>query len=183
MTRVSTVIGAVAAILLAGVPLPAQTSSTPTFLSVVSTGMLGLAGAQTAQVNVVNLAITSNAKPTPCEVQLEFWDSTGKLVKSSTIADLAQGAAGALQLKLGEITTATSSLRSEIRAVVRSNALTPSASGGTASPVFYPLGCSVVTTLEVFDTISGVTQSMTSDVHALASGVLLPVARGMALQQ
>lgn len=177
MTRISSAVSLAAAIVLASVPLAAQTTtSAPVFLSVVTTGMLGLAGSQTAQLNVVNLAIASTASVTPCEVQLEFWDATGKLVKSSAIADLGQGAAGSLQLKLGEVTTATSSLRTEIRALVRSNALTPSASGIAA--VLYQPGCSVVTTLEVFDTVSGVTQSMTSDVHALAANVALPLAGG-----
>jgi len=182
MTRISMVISSVAAILLASVPLGAQTTSSPIFLSVVSTGMMGLAGSQTAQVNVVNFANASSTKTTAaCEVQLEFWDATGKMIKSSTIADLAQGAAGSLQLKLGEVTTATSALRSEIRAVVRSNALTPSAAGGTPVAVFYPLGCSVVATLEVFDTVSGVTQAITSDVHALAN-VVLPLAGSMGMK-
>ncbi len=153
----------------------AQTSLTPTFLSAVSTGMAGLASSQTAQLNVVNMSstpptATAAAAPT-CAVQLEFWDSQGKTIKSSQIANLAPGAAGALQIKLLDVTSAAG--RTDVRGVVRTNPVTttmPSTgSGNPQQGIAFPIGprCNVMTTLEVFDTTTGVTQTLTSDTRPL----------------
>lgn len=174
--------------LLAGLVMPAGSLTAQTaisFLSASSTGMMGLAATQTAQLNVVNLspATTTNSPVAPCEVQLEFWDATGKMVKSTTISNLAPGAAGSFQIKLADVTTSTSTLRTEIRGVVRSNPLTPAAGTGVATPIAYPFGCSIVTTLEVFDNGTGVTQSSTSDLRPLSGGVLVPLLRPSMLQQ
>jgi len=162
-----------ACILLTTVSLFAQTSTIPTFISAVSTGMVGIAAAQTAQLNVVNLSPTPATSTTPvsaCEVQLEFWDSAGKMVKSKLIASLAPGATDSLQIKLADVTAPTSPLRTEIRGLMRSNPLAPPASGGSTSPVYpipYPLRCNPTVTLQLFDTATGVTQLLTSDTRAL----------------
>jgi hypothetical protein len=178
--RYQFVYAALAGILSAVTPLAAQTTTPPTFLSASSTGMMGLAATQTAQLNVVNLAGASTTLPVAaCEVQLEFWDATGKMVKSTTITNLAPGIAGLLQIKLGDVTSSASTLRTEVRGVVRSNPLNTSGSGGTLLPIVYPLGCSVATTLEVFDNSTGVAQSLTSDMHALQTLIIpLPAMPG-----
>ena len=150
----------------------AQTSTTPTFLSAVSTGMVGLASSQTAQLNVVNLSSTpstATAAASTCTVQLEFWDSQGKTIKSSQIANLAPGTAGALQIKLLDVTSAAG--RTDVRGVVRSNPVTTTMTqpGNPQQGIAFPIGprCNVMTTLEVFDTTTGVAQSLTSDTRPL----------------
>src|SRR5215469_1611247 len=166
--------------LVVGILLPVRSlsaqSTTPVFWTASSTGMMGLAAAQTVQINVVNLSTTtmSTTPVAPCEVQLEFWDATGKMIKSTTISNLAPGTAGQFQIKLTDVTTSTSTLRTEVRGVVRTNPL-PTAGSGTATPIAYPFSCSVATTLEVFDNGTGVTQSLTSDLHALTGGVAVPL--------
>jgi hypothetical protein len=177
-----------AALLLSGAPLPAQIVSFPTFSAAVTTGAVGLAMTQTAQLNVVNLNVastTSTISTTPtiaCQVQLEFWDSTGKMVKSLAITNLAPGATGSLQLKFSEVTTNnTSPPRTDIRGVVRRT--TPAPVTGvsvTPTPIAQPIAfiqpsCAVATTLEIFDSGSGVTQSLTSDMHALEDFTILPL--------
>lgn len=180
---------AFAGLLLCCAALPAQIVL-PNFSSVVTTGAVGLAASQTAQLNVVNLNTTSPSTTTTttptvaCPVQLEFWDSLGNLVKSLSIPNLAPGATGSLQLKLAEVTTNnTSPLRTEVRGVVRRTTTTPPPAGGTAAPTptpqpitFFPLACSVATTLEIFDTTSGVTQALTSDLHTLEDFTVVPLA-------
>jgi hypothetical protein len=182
-----------AALLLSGAPLLAQIiniPAIPTFAPAVTTGAVGLAASQTAQLNVVNLNTASapaTTTPTvPCQVQLEFWDSQGKLVKSlsipnQTIPSLAPGATASLQIKLTDVTTNTSPLRTEIRGVVRRYAPSP-ATGVTTTPTpiaqpiaFYPASCTVATTLEIFDTATGVTQSLTSDMRVLENFTILPL--------
>ena len=165
---------------LAALPLAAQSATTTTFLSASSTGMMGLAATQTAQLNVVNLSAAATTANTttiaPCEVQLEFWDATGKMIKSTTIANLAPGAAGSFSIRLADVATSTSTLRTEVRGVVRTSPLTTSGSG-VAIPIAYPLNCSVATTMEIFDNGTGVTQSSTSDLRALSGGVVVPLLR------
>jgi hypothetical protein len=144
---------------------------------------VGLAASQTAQLSVVNLTPATTANSTmpfvPCQVQLEFWDTQGNLVKSGFTGNLASGATFSLQLKLTEVTTNTSPLRTQIRGVVRqSRALVTPADPGEqapAIPTFVPLSCAVATTLEVFDTTSGVTQALTSDLHAMSEFNIVPL--------
>jgi hypothetical protein len=173
---------ALAGLLLSGTALPAQTVSIATFSPAVTTGAVGLAASQTAQLNVVSLATASTtATPTLiCQVQLEFWDAQGKLVKSLMIPSLAPGATAFLRLTLAEVTTNTSPLRTEVRGVVRRTTATAQ-TGVTipATPIlqpiaFIPASCAVATTLEIFETTTGVTQALTSDLHALENFGILP---------
>jgi hypothetical protein len=181
-----------AALLLSGAPLLAQFTFISTFAPAVTTGAVGLAASQTAQLNVVSLATATPpcsppqacpAIPTPlCQVQLEFWDSQGKMVKSPlVISNLAPGATASLQIKLTDVTTSTSPLRTEVRGVVRR--MTPTLATGVSTPptpipqpiAFAPASCAVATTLEIFDTTTGVTQALTSDLHALENFGILPL--------
>jgi hypothetical protein len=168
-----------ACLLLTGVSLLAQTSTTPTFFSAVSTGMVGLAATQTAQLNVVNLSPAPTTPPvSPCEVQLEFWDSAGKMVKSKLIANLAPGTADSLQIKLTDVTAPTSPLRTEVRGLMRSTPLTPAGSGGSTLPMYpipYVPNCNTMLTLEVFDAATGVTQALTSDTRAVQTVGIVPL--------
>jgi hypothetical protein len=172
-----------AGLLLSGAPLLAQIVSIPTFAPAVTTGAVGLAALQTAQLNVVSLTTAATATPALiiCQVQLEFWDTQGKLVKSLLIPSLAPGATASLQITLADVTT-TSPIRTEVRGVVRRTTPAPVA-GGTTTPTpiaepiaFYPASCAVATTLEIFDTATGVTRALTSDVHALEQFTILPFA-------
>jgi hypothetical protein len=159
----------------------AQTTSTPTFLTAVSTGMVGLAGSQTAQLNVVNLSSTpptsSAAATSPCEVQLEFWDPQNKLVKSLQITNLSPGTAGSLQIKLPDV--ATSATRTDVRGVVRTTPATFTTTspqpGQPVMPIAFPARCSVATTLEVFDSATGVTQALTSDTKSIQPVSIVPL--------
>ena len=105
-------------------------------------------------------------------------------MKSSSIPSLAPGATASLELKLAEVTSNTSPLRTEVRGVVRRMTTTPPPTGGTVptptpQPItFFPLSGSLATTLEIFDTTSGVTQALTSDLHALEDFTVVPLIAG-----
>jgi len=185
-----TLSSALAGLLFSGAPLIAQIigfPTIPTFSPAVTTGAVGLAASQTAQLNVVNLipagsATTTTTPVLPCQIQLEFWDAQGKLVKSLSIPSLAPSATASLQIKLAEVITNTAPLRTEIRGVMRRETPTP-APGVTATPTpiaqpiaFFPASCAVATTLEIFDTATGVTQALTSDLHAMEQFNILPLA-------
>jgi hypothetical protein len=168
------------ALLLSGAPLLAQIVSIPTFAPAVTTGAVGLAASQTAQLNVVNLT-TANTPTLSCQVQLEFWDAQGKLVKSLSIPSLVPGATASLQIKLTDVTNNTSPLRTEVRGVVR-RTTTPPPTGVSTTPTptpqpiaFIPASCVVATTMEMFDSTTGVTQALTSDLHALHDFTILPL--------
>jgi hypothetical protein len=165
-------------VMFASASLVAQTT-TPAFVSAFSTGMVGLAASQTAQLNVVNLSPTpTTASTAACEVQIELWDSSGKLVKSKLIANLAPGAADSLQIRLTDVTAPTSPLRTEVRAVMRYNPFTAVPTSGSTSPVIpiaYVPNCTPMLTLEMFDTATGVTQSVTSDTRALQTIGIVPL--------
>jgi hypothetical protein len=141
--------------------------------------MVGLAASKTAQLNVVNLSPTPATTPvSPCEVQLEFWDSAGKMVKSKLIANLVPGTADSLQIKLTDVTAPTSPQRTGVRGLMCSTPLMPVGSGGSTLPTYpipYVPSCNPVLMLEVFDTATGVTQSLTSDTRAVQTIGIVPL--------
>ena len=102
-------------------------------------------------------------------------------MKWLSIPSLVPGATAFLQIKLTDVTTNALPLRTEVRGVVR-RTTTPPPTGVSTTPTpipqpitFIPLSCSVATTLEVFDTTPGVTQALTSDMHALEDFAVVPL--------
>jgi hypothetical protein len=174
---------AVLALLLSAGLAAAQTSTTPSYESTVTTGIVGWAlASQTAQLTVLNsgaalIAVpgSSSTTATTCPVELAFYDAQNNLLKSTQVANVAPGTASSLTLKLADLTTAPTGLRIDIRGVVKSNPLTTGS--GTASLPNIPLFsvCSLVTTMELFDNTTGVTQVLTSDTRAVATLIALPL--------
>jgi len=161
----------------------AQTSTTPTFESTVTTGIVGWApAAQTVQLNVLNIA-TPNPTNTSsviaaCPAELEIHDAQNNVLKSLSVTNVASGTATSLTLKLSDVTPAPTALRLGIRGVVKSNPIvtgTPPSSGTTSTPVLPLSFCSFVTTMELFDNSTGVTQTFTSDTRPVSSFVVEPL--------
>jgi hypothetical protein len=161
---------ALACLLLSVAQALAQSTTPVSYLQTVSTGMVGFTSSQTARLNVLNLAASSGAGPT-CSVQLAFYDEKNDLLKQATVSALAPQAVTSLELTRPELTSIlTATLRAQIRGVVRSSpaatALPTPMYSVPITSVIYVTGCSVVTTLEIFDTATGVTQLLTSDTHS-----------------
>src|SRR6516225_1011137 len=75
----------------------AVTPLTPTF----SFGMIGLGTTSTARLNVVNVVRTPPPiliAQVPCKVELDLYDSQGKLLKQKTIPNLGYGQADFLDI-------------------------------------------------------------------------------------
>ncbi len=163
----------------------AQTTTTPTYESSVTTGIVGWAPAsQTAQLNVLNTggifaAITTSTSTTTaaaCPVELAFYDAQDNLLKSLQVSNVAAGTAASLTLKLADLTTSSTALRLDIRGVVKSNPIVtgPIPAGNMPMiPVFST--CTIVPTLELFDTSTGVTQTFTSDMRPFGTPVVVPL--------
>ena len=167
-------LGPVAAILAFGTPLMAQPPISaillPAYLQqTYTTGMVGFTVNQTARLNVLNLnPVPATAQPTAnnCTVELQFFDEKSTLLKQFVVPNFAPGTATSFDLPRSAVTSQTSS-RAQIRGVVVVNpAPTPVGSPATTGP------CSVMTTLEIFDAVTGSTVSLTSDTRAIGSGFL-----------
>jgi len=117
----------------------------PTF----SFGMIGIGTGQTARLNIVNLVRT--APPIaislfqPCKVELDLYDSQGKLIKQKNVANLGIGQADFLDLLRSELNTTAAHV--DVSAVVKV--------GSTQS-----FTCNVSATLEVFDSVTGATTAI-----------------------
>jgi len=167
----------------------AQTTTTPTFESAVTTGIVGfMPSAQTAQLNVLNTgglfaaaSATGTTTTTPvaaaCPVELQFFDAQGTVRKSMQVANLAPGTAASLTFTLSDLPAGTVVFRLGIRGVVKSNPIVSGpipAGSGTMIPAFS--FCSLLPTLELFDTSTGVTQMFTSDTRPFGIPVAVPLA-------
>jgi len=124
--------------------------------------MTGIASGQSARVNALNMATLDPNNPTSCSVTLEFLDTTGTVLKQTSI-DLQPGAAGSLDLSWDELPGGT--LRTEVRAV-----LLFGYSGGANPPseILRHTACgNLVPSLEVYDNSSGRTNFILTDAKAL----------------
>jgi hypothetical protein len=143
---------ALATLLFIGATVTAQERSTTVisaqFTPTFSFGMVGLGTSQTARLNAINLVRTPPAiaiAQTPCKVELDLYDGQGKLIKQKTVANLGFGQADFLDLARSEI--ASTSAHVDISGVVKV--------GSNQSPF-----CSVSSTLEVFDSVTGATTAI-----------------------
>ena len=178
-----------ALLISAGVAAAQTSTSTPTFESTVTTGIVGWVPAtQTAQLTVLNLnnialfgvlapstGTTSTAPVASCPVELDFVDAQNNVLKSVQVANVAPGTAASLTLKLSDLTAAaTPVLRTDIRGVVKSS---PIVSGPIVSGIMIPASfssaCSVFPTLELFETATGVTQVFSSDTRRFGTPLIV----------
>ena len=124
--------------------------------------MVGIASGQSARINALNTANQAPTNPTSCTVTLQFVDTSGKLLKQTTV-NLQPGTSTSLDLSWDELSV--SDLRSEVRAI-----LLYGYSGG-ANPPIEILRQSVcgglVPSLEVFDNATGRTNFILTDAKTL----------------
>jgi len=150
-------------------PAAAQTTAS-SYQFAVTTGLVGLMpSTQTAQLNVLNLAApAAGGTAASCPIDLEFRDAQNSVRKSLQVANLTAGTAASLTFNLTDMPAGTVVFRLDIRGVVRSNPAVTAPIASGASPLFPIVGCALLTTLELFDTTTGVTQTFTSDTRPFA---------------
>ena len=129
--------------------LTAQVVPVPS--SVGTTGMVGLAETQTAQLNLLNPGVLPPALGVICAAGVSFVDAAGTVLKSTTLAVL-PGKSLSFSLHDTDLALAAGERR-EIRALIAVPAAPPPNAGGT-SPVATP-ACRLIPTLEIYDTGSG----------------------------
>jgi hypothetical protein len=142
---------------LAPGPARAQDRLIPTTLQytpTISFGMIGLGNNATARLNVVNLVRTAPLiaiAQTPCKVELDLYDSQGKLIRQKTVANLGYGQADFVDVIRSDF--ATTAAHVAVTGVVKV----------ASSQSFF---CSVSATLEVFDSVTGTTSAILTGANA-----------------
>ena len=123
----------------------------PAIPEVRTTGMVGIADAQTAQFNLLNKGVQPPATGVVCTAVVSFVDSNGTILKTATVT-VAPGNSASVILRSDVDLQLAAGDRREIRATVSMPAVPPpTAAGATvATPA-----CRLMPTLEVLDTVSG----------------------------
>lgn len=164
-------------VLIISAGLATAQTTTPTFESAVTTGLVGFApSTQTAQLNVLNLAnpLASTTTNT-CPTDLEFHDAQNNVLKSLQVSNVPAGTAVSLTFRLSDLPAGTVVFRTDIRGVVKSNPIvTGPIAAGTATLIPFST-CAFLTTLELFDNTTGVTQTFTSDTRPFATPLAVPL--------
>ena len=144
----------------AGAP-PAIMVASPQY---VTFGMVGLGTSQTARLNAFALPVGGPILAgASCQVTFDFYNEAGKSVKTGT-ATVAQGGSVHFDMLRTEVDSLTGI--SEIRGTVRAAFVSPSA---VLTPGALVSGfCSVLPTMEIFDSLSGQTTVVLQQTTALS---------------
>jgi hypothetical protein len=123
---------------------------------------VGIVPGQTIRItalNTVRSAVTTVMPTLPCRVSVSFYDESGRVAKEETIDDLAAGTAKWVEYSPQLAILVFPPPRIAFAAVVRvsTNAPLPATPAGLFNP-----SCSVIPTLEVYDTSSNRTTLLLS---------------------
>ena len=117
-----------------------------------TTGMIGIADSQTAQLNLLNPGVQAPAIGVTCMAAVAFVDGNGTVLKSTTL-NIAPGTSSPFDLRSDtDLNIVVAGDRREIRATILIPAIAPppTAAASTATAT-----CKLIPTLEIFDTVSG----------------------------
>jgi hypothetical protein len=148
---------------LSALALRAQVA--PGSQTIQTTGMIGLADAQTAQLNLLNPGIQAPAVGVICSAVVSFIDAIGTVLKSTTLT-VPPGKSESFSLRSDVDLNLIAGDRREIRATIAMPPVSPSTATG-AAPSF--LMCKVIPTLEILDTVSGRTLVTLGHVETIPS--------------
>ena len=154
---------------LSGLALSAQTVAVAP--KVKTTGVIGLAQGETAQLNLLNPGVQAPAAGVLCTAAVIYFDAGGATLKTSTVS-VAPGTAGAVDLSADTDLNIAAGARRVIRAQISFPAVPVPASTGSA-PII-PASCSLIPTLEIFDSVSGRTLVSLGGVHAIPTAAATP---------
>lgn len=157
---------------------PAQTVSSGTPGSLVTTGIVGVTSTQTARLNVLSLQpVLPGVTAVACPATLEFYDDSGALLKQLAVTNISPATAASLTFKPPVPSTAANA-RAQIRAVVftPSAVVTPVTGNGSTPVMPVSVGCSVMASLEIMDDATGDTHTFTTDLRPMPSyhAVIVP---------
>ena len=150
---------------LAAIGVSAQTTTTPPAQVTKTTGMVGIAEGQTAELNALNPGVAPPATATACSGLLAFIGEDGTVLKTKTVT-VAPGTSQHVILdSVLDLALATGT-RKEIRATILIPPVLPATSSSTTTvaPV-----CKLIGTLEIFNTLDGHTLVTLGTVHEIPS--------------
>ena len=145
---------------LAAFGLYAQTTTTPPVQVTLTSGIVGVAEGQTAQLNALNPGDAGAS----CTGLLTFLDHSGTVLKSATV-NVAPGTSQPLIIDSVKDLALVIDARKEIRATITIPPVPPPT--GSTTPVT-PV-CKLIGTLEIFNTLDGRTQVTLGTVHLVPS--------------
>lgn len=157
---------------LFAIGLYGQTTTPPPVQVTRTTGIVGIAEGQTAQLNALNPGVAPPAATgVICSGLLTFLGDDGTVLKTKTV-DVAPGTGQHLVLDSILDLALPVNTRMEIRATITIPPVPPP-SGSTTPPVT-PV-CKLIGTLEIFNTLDGHTLVTLATVHLVPSPVVTPV--------
>jgi hypothetical protein len=150
--------------------LYAQTTSTPPVQVTFTTGIVGIAEGQTAQMNALNPQDAASATAATCPALLTFWAGDGTLLKSKTV-NVAPGTSQPLVLDSVIDLALAVNTRKQIRATMTIPPVPPptASSTTTVTPV-----CKLIGTLEIFNSLDGHTLVTLGTHHSVPNPVATP---------
>jgi hypothetical protein len=123
----------------------AQTTSTGTVTETTDTAVFGIAGSETAQINLVNTATASSSgTAASCTGTISFVNASGAAIGTATTFTIASGVISSVSLPFAKV--GVTGTRAEVRGVI-----TRTVTLNSGVP------CSLQASLEVYDTSTGVT--------------------------
>jgi hypothetical protein len=148
---------------LAGGAWAQTTTTTTTITQTLNLPPIGLASSETAQINVTNLAAnSSNGTAASCTGSISFVNGSGATIGTATSFTVAAGKTDSVTLPYS---ATSASGRTEIRGVI-----TLTITSGMPAP------CNLVSSLETYDTSSGVTHAFVAGPSGAAAVHPTPVA-------
>ena len=127
-----------------------------------TTGMVGIAEGQTAQLNALNPGVAPPALGVICSALLSFVTEDGTVLKTKTVS-VAPGTSQSIVIDSVKDLALATDERKQIRAAIAIPA------PNTATPA-----CKLIGTLEIFNTLDGRTQVTLGTVHEIPSPVATP---------
>ncbi len=132
----------------------------------MTSGVVGIAEGQIAQLNVLNAGVTAPAATGAiCSGVLSFVDDTGNVLKSATVSVI-PGASSSLTLDADKDLALPSAERKQIRATITIPAPSTTSPMAAVAPA-----CRLIGTLEIFNTVDGRTQVTLGVGHLVPSPV------------
>jgi len=154
---------------LAAIGLYAQTTPIAPVQVTLTSGVVGIAEGQTAQLNALNPGIAPPATGVICSGLLTLLDANGKVLKSGLVS-VTPGTSAHIAIDSDKDLALLADERRDIRATITIPPVPPPA--GSTTPVT-PV-CKLIGTLEIFNTLDGRTQVTLGTVHLIPSPTATP---------
>lgn len=139
-----------------------------------TTGVVGIAEGQTAQLNALNPGVASSAATSAlCTGVLSFIAGDGTVLKTKTV-NVAPGTSQPLVIDSVADLALTTGERKELRATIAIAAAPTTAPTTTGSTTSVQPVCKLIGTLEIFNTLDGHTLVTLGTVHEVPNPVATP---------